>query len=153
METNTSEELKNLLIITVIIILITIGLYYLTEKVLKKDEAEVIEEKINYKEILVGNLFDQPIDEYYVIAYDKTSDNYYKYENLYNKYLEKEDSLSIYQINLGNGFNKKFLSDEDNSKPKNIEDIKIKDVGLFLIKKGKISKYYQTYETIDKAFK
>lgn len=153
MEKNTSEEIKTLLIITLVIILVTVGLYFFTEKILnKKEEVEEVEETISYTEILMGTMLDLPDEEYFVIAYDKTNEETSMFETLYKRYFNKEGALPIYEVNLGIGFNKKYLSDESNTKPKSLEDVQIKDVGLFLIKNGKISKYYESYEDIEKAF-
>lgn len=149
-----TKEIRNLLIITVIIIAISAGLYFLTDKTLNKaKETETTEAEISYAEILVGTMFTRPYSEYYVIAYKQDNENADKLDDLFTKYDEKDEALKIYYIDLGNPFNASALSDKANKKPEIPEDVKIKDQALILIKDGKVTKYYEKINDMEKALK
>lgn len=148
------NEIKTLLIITAVIILVSIGLYYFTDaslnKKAKKDDKVL---DISYKETIIGNMFDIPLKEYYVLAYNHDADNASKYEDSYLHYLDKEDALPVYEVDLSLGFNSFALKEKSNKKPTKASEVAIKEAALILIKDGKVSKYYETIEEIEKAFK
>ena len=147
-----TQEVKTLIIITIIIVLISVGLYFLTDALDKKKAIEEIPEAtINYSEITIGTMFTRPYNEYYVFAYKEDDDNAGKFDDLFTKYEEKEKSKKIYYIDLADKFNQSVLSDKSNKKPEQVTDVKIKDYALILIKDGKVSKYYETISEIEKA--
>lgn len=149
-----TNEIKNLLIITFIILAISVGLYFLTDKTLnKKKEEEKTPAEISYSEILVGTMFSRPYNEYYVLAYKQDDENADSLDDLFTKYDEKDEALKIYYIDLGNPFNASALSDTANKKPEKPEEVKIKDQALFLIKDGKVTKFYEKISDIEKALK
>lgn len=152
-ETNDdTKEVKTLLIITLIIIVVAVGLYFLADSSLsKKKSEERTEATINYSEIMIGTMFSRPYSEYYVFAYKNDDENASKFDNLYTKYDDKEDNPKIYFIDLANSFNESVLSDVSNKKPVKAEDVKIKNYALILVKNGKVAKYYETVEEIEKA--
>ena len=149
------NEVKTLLIITAVIILVSIGLYYFTEASLNKknlkDDNKVPD--ISYNETIIGNMFNLPLKEYYILAYSSDAKDVSKYETLYVDYSDKEDALPVYEIDLSLGFNNFVLKDESNKKPTKATEVAIKDAALILIKDGKVSKYYETIEEMEKAFK
>ncbi len=148
-----TKEIKTLIIITVIIIVISVGLYFLTEKSLNKqnNSGELPEGVISYSEIMVGTMFDRPYKEYYVFLYSNEDEEVYKLDSLYTNYEEKENSKKIYFIDIDNGFNEFIKSDKANKKPTNASEVKINNRALILIKDGKVSKYYETLEEIEKV--
>lgn len=155
--TNTNEEVnqvKSLLIITAVIILIAIGLYYLTEAVLSKKQTNG-EPKvtINYEEITLGTMFDKKEKEYYVLVYKESASDKAVYDALYKEYTEKEESKAIYKVNLDLHFNSYAISDKTNPKPANSKEVEIKGQALFLIKNNKVSSYYGTLEDMKTALK
>lgn len=148
-------EIKTLLIITAVIILVVIGLYYFTESSLNKKKAKEENKvpEISYKETIVGNMFNLPLKEYYVLAYNKEANNASNYESLYNTYIEKEDALPIYEVDLSLKFNSISVSEIANKKPNNASEVAIKEVALILIKDGKVSNYYESIKDMEKALK
>ena len=147
-----TKEVKTLIIITLIIIVVSIGLYFLTDTLNNKKNAdEATEAVINYTEITIGTMFTRPYEEYYVFAYPNDDDNAYKFDNLFAKYEEKEDHKKIYYVDLSKKFNDFVLSDKANKKPTKSTEVKIKDYALILIKDGKVSKYYEKISEIEKA--
>lgn len=146
------KEIKTLIIIIAIIIVLVVGVYFLTEASLKKkNNSKEDSVEISYSEILIGTAFDMPEKKYYVLAYKFDSDDASVYEKLYDKYNEKDDSITIYKIDLSKGFNSKALSEESNKKPTDSTSLKINESALILIKDGKVSKYIETLKDIKEA--
>lgn len=146
------KEIKTLIIIIAIIIVLVVGVYFLTEASLKKkNNSKEDSVEISYSEILIGTAFDMPEKKYYVLAYKFDSDDASIYEKLYDKYNEKDDSITIYKIDLSKGFNSKALSEESNKKPTDSTSLKINESALILIKDGKVSKYIETLKDIKEA--
>ncbi|MDD4407918.1 MAG: hypothetical protein PHX19_02595 [Bacilli bacterium] len=149
------SEIKTLLIITAIIILVVIGLYYFTESSLSKKKAKEENKvpEISYKETIIGNIFNLPLKEYYIVAYNKEADNAASYESIYNTYSNKEDALPVYIVDLSLNFNSFVISEISNKKPNNASEVAIKEAALILIKDGKVSKYFESIEKMEKALK
>ncbi|MDD2410040.1 MAG: hypothetical protein PHD03_04925 [Bacilli bacterium] len=149
------SEIKTLLIIIAIIILVVIGLYYFTESSLNKKKAKEENKvpEISYKETILGNIFNLPLKEYYIIAYNKDADKASNYEKLYNTYSNKEVALPIYVVDLSLKFNSFSISEITNKKPNNASEVAIKEAALILIKDGKVSKYFESIEEMEMALK
>ena len=147
-----TQEIKTLLIITAVIIVVSLGLYLLTESQLKKEPETVIPEAtISTSEIMLGTMFTRPYNEYYVFIYGDAEST--TLDKLYTDYEDKEDSKKIYYVNIDDNFNKYAKSDKSNKKPTSAQDLKIDTRALILIKDGKVSKYYETIEEIEKVLK
>lgn len=149
-ESEDSSEIRNLIIITVIIALIATGLYFLTEKVLnKKENNNNTEVSFNYDEATIGTMFNRPYDEYYVFIYDSTDDNATVYNNIVKTYRAKDDSKKLYFIDLNDGLNKIAVSDTTNKKPASSEEVKVSGSALYLIKNGKVTAAYtESYDNV-----
>lgn len=149
-ESEDSSEIRNLIIITVVIALIATGLYFLTEKVLnKKDNTNSTDVSFNYDETTIGTMFNRPYDEYYVFIYDSTDDEATVYNNIIKTYRAKGDAKKLYFIDLNDGLNKIAVSDTTNKKPANSEEVKVNGSALYLIKNGKVtSAYTESYDNV-----
>ena len=147
-----TKEVKTLIILTVIIIAIAAGMYFLTDLSLKKKEANSnLEPNISYSVATIGTMFNRPDSEYYVFAYGASSEDSKLYEKLLSSYEDKEAAIKTYYIDLDLNFNNYALSDKSNKNPKNPEEVKINKAALILIKNGKVQKYFETTEEIEKA--
>lgn len=107
------------IIISIFIVVAVIVLFYgLTvllvnnKKEKEQNNNDIEKTVIQYDEILVGEIYSQKENEYYVLAY--TSDNSQKYISKLNEYNGLENSIKTYQINLASGFNKKYVSETNN---------------------------------------
>ena len=149
-ESEDSSEIRNLIIITVIIALIATGLYFLTEKVLnKKENNNTSEVTFNYDEATIGTMFNRPYDEYYAFIYDSKDDNSAVYNNIVKTYRAKDNAKKLYFIDLNDGLNKIAVSDTTNKKPASSEEVKVNGSALYLIKNGKvISAYTESYDKV-----
>ena len=150
--TDDSYQFKNLIIIISTILLLIVSFYFITKLVLnnrkvEKEISNVSDVEIQKEKILVGQLLNRNKAEYYVIAY-KNDNQFISLFNTYiEKYSEKEDSLSFYRIDLDEGLNKNYISDEANISD-DLKELKINDTILFKIKEGKIDSYYIGNENV-----
>lgn len=135
-------------IITILSVLIIFGLFYLLtvainnkNRKLDTKEPETEEATIQYFEILGDNTFTMSPNEYYVLFYDFDSPEAIYLDYLFDQYSAEEGNY-IYKVDLGNGFNKKFIAeDKTNKKAKNASQLKVKNATLIKIKKGKNVEY------------
>lgn len=148
-ESNDTKEIKSLIVITLVVVLIVIGVYFLTDMINTKDGNSDV--SINYDTCLVGNMFNRPYSEYYVFLYSSLDDNASTYQGLITSYVDEEDSLKIYYVDMNDGFNKSYLSDKSNTKPVSVDDVSIKDSALIKIKDGKVVNYYEKLDDYKKV--
>ena len=149
-----TKEIRNLIIITLVILAIATLLYILTEKVVDKKvntTTTTAKVEINYDICTVGTMFNRPYDEYYVFLYDSTSENSDQYNSLLNTYKSKTSALKIYYVDLSKKFNSTYVADTSNKNPSSPSEVKIKSSALILIKNGKVSKYYETVANYEKV--
>lgn len=106
-------EIKRVIIISVVILIVLVGIYFLTEVILNKeddDSDKVTENAIQYEEILAGESFNQIEDKYYVIYYDST-DDYSSISSLISSYQMNDNEVKLYSVDLSNGMNKAYITD------------------------------------------
>ncbi len=149
-----TDQIKKFVIILTCVALIAGLLYFVSSKFVIKDgikeDDAVQEETIAYSNVDVGNIFNRPYDEYYVLAYDPDS----LQAPLYASYLttfDKENS-KMYFLDLSSDINKKYVGD-GNASATNASEISLKEPTLIKIRDGKIEKYLETVEDIDKELK
>ena len=87
---------------------------------------------IQYDEILLGTLFEQPNTEYYVLVTTEGDNNTQAYSSLLSSYKAKENSLKIYTSNLNNGFNKSYKAEETKIS-NDLKELKLKGSTLLKI--------------------
>lgn len=134
-------------IVIVLFILAVIGMLWLVDALKSnknEEEEKEVTPKIQYSEVIVGNMLDQKYDEYYVIAYKEKENKKELIDYLLSKHLTGEH---YYTIDLTKAQNLVSVADESNFKSENIGEIKFKDTTLLEIKKGKIT---NNYESVDK---
>lgn len=101
----------------IIIVIVVLGLFYgLTLLLTNKKSGEItnnneIDTVIQYDEIIVGNIFKQSEEEYYVLAITTDDASAGSYTSLLEEFMASENALKIYTIDLGNGFNKSYVSE------------------------------------------
>ena len=148
-----TKEVTRLLLITLGVVVVALGLYFLTTKVVNKNEEKGTETSFDYSVATVGTMFNRPYDEYYVFLFDSTKDNASQYRSLISSYEAKDESIKIYTVDLSMNKDGNYLSDESNNNPTSPSEVKIKESALVLIKDGKVSKYYESIEDYEKVLK
>lgn len=142
------DEVSKLIKITVIIVIVFAVFYVITKLVTednKIDDSKEEKAEIQYQEIMLGNLLKQPESEYYVLV--MFEDDIYNslYNNYFVQYDKKDNSLSKYEVNINNIFNKHYIADESNF---DVNGLKFKESTLLKIKNDKISETYEGRENI-----
>ena len=143
-----TQSTKNV-IITLAVVLLVFGLFYLVTVLVSNSKRrlntvipEVTSAEIQYSEILAESTFKMYPSEYYVLFYDFDGPNAVYYDYTFTTYSKTEGNY-IYKVDLGNGFNSKFVSDETNSRASKAGELKVKDATLIKISKGKNVKYVE----------
>lgn len=104
--------------------------------------------QINYEYILLGTVFDRTEKDYYVIF-----DDYDKNTNKYVNNLVKDNAkVPVYKVDTSKPENTSCLSDTSNPNAKNASELKINDITVIRITKGKIAKYIAGSEKIEEYF-
>lgn len=155
-ENETLAEVKKYVIVLLGIIIVFIGLYFLTGKLVVKDLVENKDEsnvEISYSEILMGTIFIKPEEKYYVVIYNNETDTN-GLSQLIETYRKKSNSEKVYFVDLSNKFNSGFYEKDYNNKilPETLSDLKVGDYTLFTIEKGSIKNMISGYESVSSFF-
>lgn len=167
-ETTEQAEVKKFIIV-IIVVLLCVGAIYLftrafvSKDLFKKDEPkveDVTEGEVNYDVAIMGQILNRPYDEYYVIIYNQSEGEYLgDMASIVSEYSTKEDDkkLHLYTVDLSNELNSSYYDKEnENTKAKTLEEIKLGDKTLLKIKKNKksgkleISKYITDIDAMKK---
>lgn len=145
-EFETGSLFKIMLVICIVFAIFYVLTYYISKKTDNKgnntntDTVTVIQ----YDEILIGSILNQPDDSYYVLI---TSE--YDYTNRYKEYISKySNGNKIYYSFKDNQMNNKYISENENLIVENISDFKVKDNTLLKIVSGKIVNAYSGNQNI-----
>ena len=150
------KEVKTLVILTLIIILVAIGLYFLTDRVLSNqttDRPEPPPAPISYTNTIVGRIFDKPYNEYFVFLYSSEDDRAGFFSGLFRNFNAEEDAIKIYYVDLNDGFNNHVLAEESNPRPRNVSEVQISDYALMRFRNGRVVAFYESVEDIENALR
>lgn len=114
---NEEYNLISLIKMIVVIIIVVFMFYGLTVLITKNKKTGSQDDinnntEIQYDEILIGNIYDQKEEEYYVLV-ELTSD-YITLNDILTNYNSKTEKIKLYTADLDNGFNKKYLGEKSN---------------------------------------
>lgn len=154
-ESEDVVKVKNLIILLVIVVLVCLGVYFLTNTIINKDKKEdtkVAEVEFDYNIATIGTMFNRPEKEYFVLLYS-TENEAKDYESTLATYRSSDNYIKTYFVDLDKKINKSALSDKLNKKPTNSNEVSVKGATLYKIKNGKVTKCYSTLETITDALK
>lgn len=149
------ELLKTIKIAAVVILFIGI-IYFITALItgeisFKKETKPVTEVKIQYDEIIAGEVLNRSEKEYYVLTLNFTNDYASAIMNSADNYAASSN-VKIYNVDLDKAFNNAILAGEEKyeTTPSKISKLKVKnnEITLLKIKDGKVTKRIETYETI-----
>lgn len=145
--TEEQKEVKNLIIIVLIVIAILGTIYLFSRAFISKDlfkskfdNSKTNEVEFNYDTTIVGSILNRPYTEYYVLVYDKSDNMAFDYENMKNYYF---GDLKIYEVDLSDSFNKSYIADKSNLKVEKAEDFRFTKATLLRIKNGKVIKAFE----------
>ncbi len=148
-------NIRNLIILLIIVILICIGLYFFTDSMIKRDnkvDDTKSEVNINYDTATVGTMFNRVEDEYYVILYSSEDDGS-SLDSVVATYRSSDNYIATYFIDLDKKINNNVLGDELIKNPKNSSEVKVKGATLYKIKNGKVINCYSGVDNIIEILK
>lgn len=157
---NYNEDVVKLVKILVAVVLVLglvyLGTAFLTGEInLGKEKKEETEVKIQYEEIIAGEILNRSYTEYYVLLFNFTNDDATNLLTLKDNYGYVNNSLPVYIVDLDKKFNS-ILTPLENEEiieiPSNINDLRVKDATLLKVKGGKVTSRVTTYENIEKTF-
>lgn len=148
---DTNQVGKFFLILFGLIIIVGL-LYVLTSKNLNDNSVESTETTISYTTVNVGNVFNRPYDNYYVLAYDLQNDENSLY-SISNNYMNESGSKKLYTLDLGLKVNQKYVKEVSNKNATKPNELSLTNPTLIEIENGKIIKYYDTVESIQNVLK
>ena len=138
-----NDEMRKLILITVVIVLI-FGLFYVITKLVTEDnlkQDDILEEvEISFDEIILGDLLNQKEKEYYVLVIFEKDVYASLYNSYFDEYYKKERPLPKYVANINNVFNKNFIAEESKF---DMTDLKFKESTLLKVKNNKIVETYE----------
>lgn len=148
------DEIKNGIII-LISVLVILGATYLITAYFKgslKGKNEVTESSVSYDAkfenmIILSKVFNIEDSEYKVLFYSnkKIKDSL---SNTIKSYDSSKKDIKLYKVNYDESINKKVLSNQDNTKATNAEELKVKGITLITIKDNKIVSYITNEDEI-----
>lgn len=148
-ENEDVAQIRNLIIIFIIVVLVCVGLYFLTDTMIKRENSNnttTQEVEIDYDIATVGTMFNRVEDEYYVLMYSSKNDS--KLDTVLNKYRSSDDYIKTYFIDLDKKVNSSILGDKLVKEPKNSKEVKVTGATLYKIKNGTVVKCYSGIEEI-----
>ena len=135
------------IIILIVVVIVAVGFYFLTDKFVEPVKEEAPSVNIDYDIATVGTMFNRPYDEYYVLLYDSESLEAAYYNTLFSRY-STANKNKIYYVDLSLKENSKYVKDSSNKNLTSASDASFVGPTLVSIKNGKITKYLETKEDI-----
>lgn len=157
---NYSEEIKTVAKIAVGVIIV-LALIYLGTALLTGEikfgskEKEITESKIQYEEIIAGQILNRIDEEYYVLLFSFTSSDASRYVSLKDSYLQNTDALPFYIVDLDKKFNESIIASENEEyvdKPSNVTDLKVNGTTILKVKDKKVTERIETDEKVKEYF-
>lgn len=148
-ENEDVAQIRNLIIIFIVVVLICVGVYFLTDNMIKRESNSnnsSQEVEIDYDIATVGTMFNRVEEEYYVLMYSSENDS--KLDSVLNKYRSSDDYIKTYFIDLDRKVNSTVLGDKLVKEPKNSKEVKVTGATLYKIKNGTVVKCYSGIEEI-----
>lgn len=134
------KQIKSLIIIFVVVVLICVGLYFLTDGMIKKESNKSLnneEVKINYDIATVGTMFNRVEDEYYVLLYSN-EENGVDLNSALDKYRSSDDYIKTYYIDLDLKINSSANGKDMIENPSNSKEVSVTEPTLYKIIDGKV---------------
>lgn len=149
-ENEDVAQIRNLIIIFVIVVLVCVGLYFLTDTMIKREsnnnDNTTQKVEIDYDIATVGTMFNRVENEYYVLMYSSENDS--KLDTVLNKYRSSDDYIKTYFIDLDKKINSTVVGDKLVKEPKNSKEVKVTGATLYKIKNGSVVKCYNGIDEI-----
>ena len=141
-EIDESYSLKYKIIVVSCVIIFLALFYLLAVHITNKNSASNSSNNTNetsttsdYSEILFGSTFNSDLSS--------------ELNTTVTDYSTKDDSLTIYTVDMSNMYNKAYVTEEDTNKtPSNIDELRINGPTLIKITNGEVTSYVEGTESI-----
>lgn len=154
------KTIRNFIIVFIIVLLLVVGIYFLTVFINKDNESKTeetntsTEVKIDYEKAIVGTMLQANNADYYVILYKSDDTKSSEYQLLVSKYKTNKDAKTVLTVDLSNALNSKYYDkDNTNYSSDNINDLRFGDITVLEVKNNKIVKSFDSVEKIKKEWK
>lgn len=150
-------RLGKIILVLLVIVVVFYGITVIITKQKKNNSNQTNQEDvpavIQYDEILIGTLLDQPREEYYVLI--QKDDSLYRslFESYMKTYSSKTGALKIYTSNMNDVLNGFYISETSNLKTTNMGEFRVSNVSLVKIKNGTIIENYEGIDSVEGALK
>lgn len=138
-------------VITALKILIALLLFILAIVLITKfvnGDFKSKKAKITYNDIVAGQTFNRKESTYYVIYYSFNNDT-----SIQEALDDLKTKSKIYKVNLDDGMNKDYLSEQGNSSASSVSELKINGATLIKIEEGKNVEYIEGSSNIETYLK
>ncbi len=142
-----------ILLLTFVVTYMLIGIFYTKEIDFKNSNESKEDVSVDNTTIMLGQLFDQTEDEYYVLVYDM-SDSKSIIPSWLSVYKGQENALTVYSVDSSKKFNSKYIVKSNSNKSANkLEDLKVISPTLLKIKDKSVVSYIEGEDDIINVFK
>lgn len=144
-------NVKSIIRAVIFLVVIIFIFYLLSIRVANRKNTKVITNaEFNYTDIMLGESFNRNEKEYLVLFYDRTNGEIYSSisSNL-DKYNKDKKSLTIYTVDMSNGINSRYASEEPNTNPSSASDLKINGPTLIKFVNNKVMEYIEGTDNIN----
>lgn len=143
-----------ILLIVFIISYFLIGFFYTNEISFDKNEEETKEEiNIDNNTIMIGQIFEQSENKYYVLVYDMQDEDSL-IPTWESSYSSKDDALKVFKVDSSKKFNSKYIVNEGSNKTATgLSDLKVVSPTLIKIESKKITEYIEGEDNIINTLK
>lgn len=143
-----------ILLIVFILSYFIIGFFYTKEIDFNKDKEENKEEvNIDNNTIMLGQLFEQKEEEYYVLIYDMEEEDS-TIKSWLSVYQGNNEKVTIYKVDSTKKFNSNYIVKKDSNKnASSLSDLKVISPTLIKISNKSITEYIEGEDSIVNLFK
>ena len=138
--------------VAIVILVIFLVFYFITVLVTgysgNKSSSSEKDTSISYTNTVVGRSFSMPEEEYLILYYDNDDENLKDFGTLLSTYRSREDAYVIYNVDMGDSFNKSYSSDSSNSSPSSVSDLSINGPTLIHFKDHTVVEYIEGQDSI-----
>jgi len=153
-DTSYDSEITKLVKILLIVLALFLIFYFVVALIrgdikFGNDDQKTEEVKIQYEEILGGEIFNSNENEYFVLIYDYTTNEAGLYDILLSNLELSVNSIPVYKVNIANPLNQRYLTDGESTKyPSSAKELLVNGSTLIQIKDKKITLYLEGKDAI-----
>lgn len=141
---------KKLIVILIVVVVFILGFYFLTDKVVVKENKEEVKTEINYDTATVGTILNRPYDEYLVLLYNSKESEAAYYGTLLANY---SGDKKVYFVDLSLKTNEDYIGEKSSGKFSEVKEAMFSGPTLLKVKNGKVDKFIETKEEIKNNLK